>query len=98
MRFEMLKIAPFDQISLMFNALKIDFDQHAVQKATERSSEEKIQRAQSESEISWPSRFKDGFQFASKGESGDWKNYFSDDDLQYYRKVCQGLNYFEYPA
>jgi len=71
----------------MLTVLQIPVRDEFLKLAVEKSSFRKIRSVQEESGLSGPQRFGQQFQFARKGKSRQWPDYFSSEDLALYERI-----------
>jgi len=59
-----------------------------IEEAAKRTKFEKIKEIEKQGGLARPERFKKNYQGTRQGKIGTWKDYFSNDDIAYYRSLC----------
>ncbi len=70
-------------------SLQIDVPKASIELAVQRSAFDQIQKAQMKGGLPKPDLFAKEFQFARKGKSNQWPDYFQDKDLILYERLCE---------
>lgn len=96
-RYENLKKDTQAELSSLLHVLETTIGEDVIAGAVERSKLNQVRSAQARTGLSGEKRFKKDFVFARSGATGEWKDYFSADDLQYYQAVCDEFAFDLYP-
>lgn len=96
LRYEELKNDDIGEFEKMFDGLNLSYDKRWLTEAAKASRFERFKKIEMTFGHSKPDSNKEGFQFARKGEVGDYLNYFSEMDLLYYKDQCVKYNLNEY--
>lgn len=84
--YERLKEDDVREFTRMLDAVDISLPRSLIEQAAERSRFEKVRKIESKSGVREKrDHFKEGKRFTRKGETGQWKEYFSTEDLFYLR-------------
>lgn len=87
--YENLKDNAHREFSRILNFLEISIPESVVSEAIIRSRFEKVKQNEDRVKHYKETENKEGFTFARKGSSGDWVNYFSEEDLSYYNSLVK---------
>jgi len=82
--YEDLRRADLEGFGRLLDCLGIRMDAEIVKDAVEKSEFKSIRSIEKQYGLSRPEKMKEGFLFTRKGESGSWKELFSERDLDYY--------------
>ena len=97
MRFDEMKADAVNRIDAMLLKLDSPVPRDVIENAVQRASFQKIREAQRETGIPGKPRFREGFEFARSGKVGQWSDWFSDDDLALYARLCARYDFDLYP-
>jgi hypothetical protein len=97
LRYEALRTATADELTIMFQALGLTVPLSIIAEAVKRSSVENMRQAQEQSSLPEGERFQPDFRFVRKGKSGEWQELFSTADHDYYHVLCQQFGFTLYP-
>lgn len=86
--YEKMKKDAFAEMKNAFQVLNIEFKDDILRQAIENSSLERMRSAQKKSGLPGKERFDKSFLVARKGITGQWPDYFTQDDLTYYCEIC----------
>lgn len=95
-RYEALKADTNGEFQRLLKAAGRAVDIEKAQAAIRRSTFEQTRRHQEKRGLSGQSRFRPGYQFARKGQVGEWSHYFSHSNLEYYKQLCHKYDCHEY--
>jgi estrone sulfotransferase len=87
-RYEALKHNAVLELTNILQAVETNVPDQLIPLSVERSSFSKVRTAQERTGLSGPNRFHSQFKFARKGQTGEWINYFSNQDLTFYEDLC----------
>ena len=96
-RYENLKKDTCAELSDLLDVLETDIENDVLEEAVARSNLKQVRLAQAKTGLSGEKRFNKDFVFARSGATGEWKDYFSADDQQYYQAVCDEFAFDLYP-
>ena len=82
-KYEDMKVDEINQFQKLNSYLDITVDENLFKKAIELSSFNTIKQLEETKGLSNPSRFGSNFKFTRSSETGQWKNIFSEKDLEY---------------
>ena len=85
--YEAMKIDAMVEMQRMLRALNISVEDDVVKKAVERSSISKLQTIQKERGHATEAVVQSDFVLARKGETGQWRSFFSEKDLSYFTEI-----------
>ncbi len=96
-RYEDMRKQPNVEFAKILRHMDIEPTEEDLAAALDASTMEKTREAQSRSSESFQSKFKEGFVFARKGESGEGKSLFTDAQEAYFqqRRAHWGFDYYD---
>ena len=88
LRYEDLKEDDVHEFSCMLDALSIHLSQDLIREAARQSRFEKVRKVEEKHDVrASGDYFKKGKRFTRKGKTGEWEDYFDDNDLQYFDQI-----------
>jgi estrone sulfotransferase len=83
--YEALRKNDVREFDRMLRALHVEIPLEVIAQAAEKSKFDRMRAVEKRSGISNADMFKADFTFTRKGKSGGWREYFSEEDMAYYR-------------
>jgi len=97
LRYEELKEDDVAEFTRMLDAVGLDVQRDVVQQAVQRSRFEKVREVEKKHNVrSSGDYFKEGKRFTRKGRTGEWEDYFDNQDLKYYRQIMDAYSIQKY--
>jgi len=88
--YEQLKDDDVKSLDRMLKGIGVSLEREIIEQAAERSRFEKVQEVEEKEGVRKDGgHFEEGERFTRKGETGQWNEYFTPNDLQYTRSLME---------